>query len=630
MGRVRISQITGALKKFNRRPTERLSTHPYGRFDLLDGRHPWQEVMPEGFVPYPVRMLGEGTVAYFNFELAKEMGLIPKNHPSRMTKKLEKKIIETFSLRIVNEYDVENKVAYHPSVMKKHTYMATRYLQLQHDDKTGRTSGDGRCIWNGCVEYNGTMWDVSSRGTGVTRLAPGAVEAGKPLQSGSTEFGYGCGMADIDELVAGAIMAEIFHRQGLGTERVLAVVDLGKGNGIGVRAGKNLIRPAHLFMHLKQDNFDALKRSTDYLIARQFKNHEWAIDPQNPRRYSQLLDEICERFAQFTAQLDRDYIFAWLDWDGDNVLANAGIIDYGSIRQFGLRHDQYRYDDVDRFSTNLNEQKRKARQIVQVFAQLVDYLTSGKKKPINEFSSDPALEKYDNHFEYYLYDHFLKQIGLGRERREQLLKDKWADIKNLYQSFFGLETTKTHKGLVKVADGINRPAILNMRAGLVKLIEHYQQRRAKHKDFAPPEVADFFQHVLATSAKGPDRELKASLHSRIREFLKTYHSFMAPLVVGTAGPTLKAMVRQARRMNREDRITGDGLLHVVDKIINVWRYGRVDQHVMQRAIDEMIHEQTKGLTKADRSSSSRLHSGRRAASITHKLLSLVDGHKESI
>ena len=61
-----------------------------------------------------------------------------------------------------------------------------------------------------------------------------------------------------------------------------------------------------------------------------------------------MLRLLSKDFAEFAAKLEMDYIFAWLDWDGDNVLADAGIIDYGSVRQFGLRHDQYRYDDVER------------------------------------------------------------------------------------------------------------------------------------------------------------------------------------------------------------------------------------------------------------------------------------------
>src|SRR4051812_41509788 len=120
----------------------------YSAFHQLDGRHPWRTRVPEGLIPYPVRKLGNGKVSYFNFDLAKEMGLIPKDHPRRMTKKLSEMILETFCLRIVNEYDQQNKVRVNSQSLKPHTYMATRYLQLQHSDKTGRTSGDGRCIWN--------------------------------------------------------------------------------------------------------------------------------------------------------------------------------------------------------------------------------------------------------------------------------------------------------------------------------------------------------------------------------------------------------------------------------------------------------------------------------------------------
>jgi hypothetical protein len=82
----------------------------------------------------------------------------------------------------------------------------------------------------------------------VTQLSPGAVEAQRPLKTGTEEFGYGCGLADTTELIGSAVFSEIFHRNGLSTERVLAIIDLGRGIGIGVRAAPNLFRPAHLFL----------------------------------------------------------------------------------------------------------------------------------------------------------------------------------------------------------------------------------------------------------------------------------------------------------------------------------------------------------------------------------------------
>ena len=140
----------------------------YTSFDEIDGRHPWQDKVPEGCVLYPVRKLSRGQVMWFNFHLAKDMGLIPQDHPHKMTPELDKKIIETFSVQIVNEWDQENGAPVPPNLLKSNSYMATRYLQLQHADKQGRTSGDGRGIWNGTVRHRGTTWDVSSRGTGVT------------------------------------------------------------------------------------------------------------------------------------------------------------------------------------------------------------------------------------------------------------------------------------------------------------------------------------------------------------------------------------------------------------------------------------------------------------------------------
>lgn len=308
-----------------------------------------------------MRTLEEGKVTYFNFDLAKEMGLIESDHPHQMNRELENVLLETFAIRIINEYDHHSGQAKKATRVKPKKFMATRYLQLQHADKTGRTSGDGRGIWNGSWTHNGKTWDVSSRGTGVTMLSPGAVEAGKPLKTGGRQFGYGCGLADVDELYGSALMSEIFHRQGIPTERVLLIIDIGKKLGIGVRTHLNLIRPAHLFGFLKQGNYKSLRQATNYLIDRQVKNKIWNMHSKGSARYQEMSEQISRAFARLSARLEMEYIFVWMDWDGDNILADGSIIDYGSVRQFGLCHDQYRYDDVDRFSTNLTEQKLKKR-----------------------------------------------------------------------------------------------------------------------------------------------------------------------------------------------------------------------------------------------------------------------------
>ena len=77
----------------------------YSNFDILNGDHPWMQFVPNGYVSYRVKNLDHGNVAYFNFQLAKEMGLISNDHPHHLNKALEKKTLSTFSLQIINEYD---------------------------------------------------------------------------------------------------------------------------------------------------------------------------------------------------------------------------------------------------------------------------------------------------------------------------------------------------------------------------------------------------------------------------------------------------------------------------------------------------------------------------------------------
>lgn len=582
-----MSKIRAALKQTSQ--TRQALDGNYSGFDQLDGTHPWQTAVPEGCVLYDARLLPGGKVAYFNWDLAKEMGLLPEHHPHRLNRPLEDKLLETFCIRIINEWDHEHNVIYPKTMLKKNKYMATRYLQLQHPDKAGRTSGDGRCVWNGTLKNRGQIWDVSSRGTGVTALAPGVVLAGKPLRSGNNEHGYGCGMAEIDELYAAAIMAETFHKNGIPTERVLAIIDLGKGMGIGVRAGQNLIRPAHLFVHLRQGEHERLKQATDYLIHRQHANKEWKFSAQHRRRYDLMLQELTGNFARFAAHLDREYIFAWLDWDGDNVLCNAGIIDYGSVRQFGLRHDQYRYDDVERFSTNLNEQRAKARLIVQTFAQMTDYLQTGVRKPVDKFRRHPALRRFDELFQFHVWDRFLYQVGFTDPQRESLLKNHLKFVRRFYAEFSYFERMKTYRKLARVADGVNRPAIFNMRQVLARLPAYFLENLDKFNGQVMP-ANELFEVMLTDFAAGKDKSLNDRLSKRMQRLQLLYKSLVKKVAAkGTLPDVLITLSERASRINRKNRITGNSLIHIVDELLKARRKGFSDiaiQEVMTAIIDD--------------------------------------------
>lgn len=601
----------------------------YSSFDQLNGVHPWMEAVEDGFVAYPVRELGVGKVAYFNFILAKEMGLIPPDHPHQMTESLEQKLIETFSLQIINEYDELNQRRIDASKIRPHKYMATRYLQLQHANKQGKTSGDGRGIWNGTVYHRGTTWDVSSRGTGVTCLSPGSVEAQRPLKTGGTEFGYGCGLAEIDELLAASILAEVMHLQGLRTERVLCVIDLGKGYGIGVRAAQNLIRPAHLFLYLKQEKYTSLKAATDYLIQRQTENRAWNITAKGNAKYDELLNHVCDAFGEFTAQLDIDYIFAWLDWDGDNVLADAGIIDYGSVRQFGIRHDKYRYDDVERFSTNLNEQKKKARLIVQVFAQMVDYLKTKKKKPLKDFFHHPQVKRFDQVFEEKRAERILYRMGFNSQQRQNILAQNGLFAK-FDKKFSYFERAKVSGNTEKVADGVNHPALYNIRA----ILRDYPQFLLTCPlPFEKRSMTEnlFFKTILSGFAKARDARMGEKQRRHIEEFQQVYRELVA-VAAGKQKPDtiLKGLSERAQKLNSDKRITGNALIEMVEEIINEKKKGLPLEQI-QKIIDRLVFENN-GHPEVN---ISRYYRDLQATPAVRmdlftKLLSLVEENSESI
>lgn len=557
----------------------------YPTFDQLDGSHPWMEAVPTGYVPYRVRELRTGEVAFFNYVLAKEMGLIPANHPHEMNEELKAKVLSTFSIQIINEFDQLNGKKFDASTIKPNPYMASRYLQLQHTSRSGKTSGDGRGIWNGVVEHQGQVWDVSSRGTGVTCLAPGAVTANRPLKTGGTEFGYGCGLAEMDELYGAALMSEIMHLQGFATERVLCLVDLGKGYGIGVRAGQNLLRPAHLFLYLKQNRIRELKSAANYLIQRQNQNGKWKINPRSPQKFEELAREAAKSFASFAAQLEVNYIFAWLDWDGDNVLADGGIIDYGSVRQFGIRHDLYRYDDVERFSTCLNEQKHKARLIAQVYVQMADYLHTGTKKPLKSFDRHPTLQLFDETFKKQRADRILFQMGFDQQQRANILAQSRV-FRRFDRVFSYLERAKITGTMQKVADGVNRPALFNLRA-IFRELPKSLLNKGFTKGWMAPET--FFRHILSDCARARDSKMKPQHVKAIFEFQDMYKRLVMAAEKNKApNPAcLTDLIERAEILNHSERITGNALINIVEAILKAKRKGL--SHVeIQKTIENLV------------------------------------------
>lgn len=586
---------------------------PYSAFGQIDGNHPWKFAVPNGFVEYQARVLRGTKIVYFNFPLAKDMGLIALDHPHRLTPELEREVVSAFALRILNEYDQLTGLQVPARDLKANRYMATRYLQLQHNCKTGATSGDGRSVWNGqFVSADGVAWDISSCGTGVTRLSPGFVLEGRPIRSGDPDVSYGSGLADVDEGLTAAILSESFHRRGLLTERTLVVLETPEGRGINVRAAKNLLRPSHLFLHLKQGNQLMLKRALDFYLAKQAWNREYPLEGD---RYAAFLERIAKQYGEFAARLEDEYIFCWLDWDGDNMLLDGGIIDYGSIRQFGLCHHRYRYDDVDRFSTNLNEQRGKARYLVQICAQMVDFVRTGEKRHHRHFADAPCLAAFDAAYRRTLSDCLLKRVGLSRPQRERCLAERPDLVTELEKAYRFFERRESPRGLRRVPDGVNNPAIFCVRSLLRELPRTLLLKR---RALETAELLALMKTPFLTKremGQGARYAMPAVRFQRLYlELLRFAHK---------GKPFQRALLETAMRAGEQNRTgfaTGDGIIHVVDYLLE--KRKKMSRNELQALIESFIRQQ-QGLPVR-----LRLRKGTRR--MLERLLEIVEENRFSI
>lgn len=554
----------------------------------IDGRHPLQEAVDNSHVIYRTHTRPGGEVLFFNFELAREMGLVSAPSELKLSKPLIHTLLQTFSLEIINEYDMEHGKNVDAKDIRANGFMATRYLQLQHPDKTGKTSGDGRSIWNGVYQGSNGYWDISSCGTGATCLSPATAIEKRYFHTGDPSVSYGCGRASAEEGLAAAFNSEVFHHNGIPTERTLLIIGYSDGSSINVRAAQNLLRPAHMFRYLKQNNLPGLKQITDYYITRQKKNGHWPRRLDSKLQYEHLLTQVTTDFARMAAVFESEYIFCWLDWDGDNILMNGGVIDYGSIRQFGLFHRDYRYNDVDRMSTNISSQKHKAKYICQVFAQLTNFLQSGRKKPLKQFRSHASQKLFNRIFRETCDYLLLYKIGFSPDLISELLKKprlqvELASFRSAYEYF---ERKQASYGTYEVNDGITSDAIYCLRDILRELPVHYL---GSMENMEPEQ---FIQLMQSDYAMPEDVAITPYSKRKIRMFQHHYKALIqlaAELRQNQATSVLQEMAQRSAQINRYERVTGDAVIGVTAPLMRLQK--RAGTMEMYRIFANLVEQQ---------------------------------------
>jgi hypothetical protein len=344
-----------------------------------------------------------------------------------------------------------------------------------------------------------------------------------------------------------------------------------------------------MFMYLRQGDRTRLEAVVDLFMERQVANGDWPVEfairtgtkAERKRRYSHLAEHMAATFAQVTATFESEYIFCWLDWDGDNILANGGIIDYGSIRQFGLYHRDYRFDDHPRWSTSIPEQKKKARHLVQCFAQIRDYLIDGERSPLSTFRKDPVLAKFDQEFKLERDRLLLRNIGLTDELQRLALDNLPELFEAFRKSHSYFERAQSVRGLRKCIDGLSHDAIFSTRDLLRELPNLYMA------DPTPIDAESFMEICTSDYASPKDRILTPYRRRMASAFQNRYLELLGAVAEG-AGRNIQNLLEEvagrASMINRFDRITGDSLAHGTAELVSNRK--RMSKLAMYRVIQQ--------------------------------------------
>ncbi|MEK6556614.1 MAG: hypothetical protein AABZ31_15295, partial [Bdellovibrionota bacterium] len=171
-------------------------------------------------------------------------------------------------------------------------------------------------------------------------------------------------------------------------------------------------------------------------------------------------------------------------------------------------------------------------------------------------------------------------------------------------------------------DGVNRPAILNMRKMLRDLPAFMKNAVLTGEEAL--SYTEFFHKALSAEAKPNDRKLNRTRKRAVRNFQYYYSKMLKKVHQQDGGDDFfDALTQVAHAANPSNRMTGNGLLHVVDAIMKTRRDPRAKKTI-QMTIDGLIANQTQATID------SSTHMSAKAQQLVRTCLRLIDGHKESI
>jgi len=267
--------------------------------------------------------------------------------------------------------------------------------------------------------------------------------------------------------------------------------------------------------------------------------------------------------------------------------------------------------------------------IVQVFAQMVDFLKTGEKKALKAYASHPISETFNKHFEAHRAERLLYRMGFNETQRRNIFEEKGLFAK-FDKEFTYFERAKISGTTEKVADGVNHAALYNMRS-ILRELPHVLAQSPLPFEKRWMLNTDFFKTILSSFAKTRDARMGEKQRRHIEAFQQVYRE-MVTTAAGKQRPEniIKGICDRAELLNSEKRITGNALIEMVDEILTEKKRGLpLDQ--IQRIVDRLVIENN-GMPEVPVSRYYKEKENSRAVKMDlyAKLLSLVEENKESI
>ena len=147
----------------------------------------------------------------------------------------------------------------------------------------------------------------------------------------------------------------------------------------------------------------------------------------------------------------------------------------------------------------------------------------------------------------------------------------------------------------------------------------------------PPEV--FMDTIASSYARKQDRMLHEAKIRKIRDFQKQYRALVQQTAKAFKTTERKILLELGMRssvINQYDRITGNSILEVTDKVLRERKRLSFDE--MQKVFHDFIQYQKMHPDPDTKNDMKNLNSveQRRSQQVMHKLMGLVREHRESL